>query len=59
MCDPGMTNKGPFVSWFTSSAIEQLIARIRGIPSSTCQVSKSECQKKPWPLKPGLQLIRL
>ena len=38
--------------------IEALIARMRGMPSSECQVSKSECQLKPLPWKPNLSLMR-
>jgi hypothetical protein len=30
--------------WFGVKVIEALTARILGIPSSMCQVSKSECQ---------------
>ncbi len=39
-----MIISGPLQSRFSVSAIEMLSARIRGMPSSACQVSKSECQ---------------
>src|SRR5699024_375083 len=43
-CEPGITISPPLYGKFGVSAIEQLTARGAGMPSSACQVSKSECQ---------------
>jgi hypothetical protein len=44
VCEPGMTISGPLCSVLSVSAMEAEMARGVGIPSSLCQVSKSECQ---------------
>ena len=44
----------PLKGVFGVSASETLTARGVGMPSSACQVSKSECQENPAPPKPGL-----
>src|SRR5690554_273644 len=56
--DPGISISGPLKALFSVSMIEALTARMAGMPSSVCQVSKSECHSKPLPQKPALLLIR-
>ena len=43
-CEPGMIISGPLCGVLGVRLIEQLTMRMAGMPSSTCQVSKSECQ---------------
>ncbi len=54
ICEPGINISGPLNSWLSVKISEALTACMLGIPSSACQVSKSECQLKPLPAKPGL-----
>tara|TARA_R110000823_G_scaffold130015_1_gene257789 strand:- start:1998 stop:2171 length:174 start_codon:yes stop_codon:yes gene_type:complete len=54
-----MSISGPLNSLLSVSMSETLTARIAGMPSSACQVSKSECQSKPALSNPILSLILL
>jgi hypothetical protein len=58
-CDPGITISAPFQVSLSVSATTALRQRGRGMPSSVCHVSKSECHWKSLPRKPGFRFTRL